>query len=274
MTSIDRRAIIGAAGASIALAACSGRSENDTGEGDAPDGKGLGPSDQWGEDPHASAPKTPPPGGFNPKYVCGVYVKFTGTNMVVRHGYIESAAASDVETREESEARQRADAETLLNAISGQDWAASRVGHPRKEVNFERFDFGQQMRLFFVVDNDGIGFDDRKTDGKYANLLRFRKYAASNDMNAYNPRPVDPNHGFFGATLVPLNVAGKARQALRLDNWYCGPGGKPVDPKTPSTHQFFSMDLNLLWAGAEPGTNRKAIPIIIDPDGGNMGSQP
>lgn len=277
MRKIDRRTMIGTAGigavgATMALAACS--TEAGGSSKDAPDENDTGANDQWGEDPHAAGPKMPPPGGFDPKYLCIVYVKFTGSNMVVRHGYIASSPKSDAETLAQSEARQMADAETLLSVAAQEGWAASRVGHPRKEVNFERFDFGQQMRLFFYIDNDGIAFDGRKKDGAYANLLRFVKYNKSNEMDAYKPKAVDPNHAFFGATLVPLKVNGKERQALRLDNWYCGPNGKPVDPRDPSTHQFFAMDLNLLWTGAVAGTNRKSIPIIIDPDGGNMGSQP
>lgn len=277
MSKLDRRTIItaagiGAVGATIALTGCSAEPGN-SGE-NAPEEGESWPSDQWGEDPHAAAPKTPPPGGFDPKYLCIVYVKFTGSNMIVRHGYIASPSKSAGETPAENEARHRADAEAMLNEAAKEDWKVSRLGHPRKEVNFERFDFGQQMRLFFFIDNDGIAFDGRKKDGKYANLLRFVKHNTTSNMDAYKPRPVDPNHAFFGATLVPLAANGKERQALRLDNWYCGPKGKPVDPRDPSTHQFFAMDLNLLWAGAEAGTDRKSIPIIIDPDGGNMGSQP
>lgn len=277
MGNIDRRAIIGAAGigvagVTIALAGCSG--EPGSSGGNTPGKDDEGAQDPWGEDPHAAGPKTPPPGGFDPGYLCIVYIKFTGSNMVVRHGYIASPPKSAAKTLAEGAARQRADAEALLNEAAKEDWKISRLGHPRKEVNFERFDFGQQMRLFFFIDNDGIGFDHRKKGGKYSNLLRFVKYNTTSDMDAFKPKPVDPNHAFFGATLVPLKVNGKERQALQLDNWYCGPDGKPVVPENPSTHQFFAMDLNLLWAGAEAGTDRKLIPIIIDPDGGNMGSQP
>lgn len=271
MNGIARRTIIGAAGAGMALAACS---RKPGGDGTPPDGNGRGPDDQWGEDPHAPGPKNPPPGGFHPQYLCVAYVKFTGTNMIVRHGYIASTPKSATETAEENDARQRADAEALLQAAAKDGWLDSRVGHPRKEVNFEHFDFGQQMRLFVYIDNDGIAFDARKKDGKYANLVRFVKYDKGAQLDAYKPKAVDPNHAFFGATLTPLTLDGKERQALRLDNWYCGPNGKPVDPKVPSTHQFFSMDLNLLWPGAENGTSRRAIPVVIDPGGGNMGSQP
>jgi hypothetical protein len=270
MAEIDRRTIIGVAGATMALAAC----KPADGGGGAPGHDDRNESDQWGEDPHATGPKVPPPGGFNPRYLCVVYIKFTDSNMIVRHGYTETTAPSGPADEKDVDARQRADAEALLNEAVKGDWKTSRIGHPRKEVNFERFDFGQQMRLFFYIDNDGINFDGRMKDGKYANLLRFSKYSSVGDMANYDPKKVDPNHAFFGATLAPLTVGGKERQALRLDNWYCGPKGKPVDPKDPKTHQFFYMYLNLLWTAAEAGTKVRTIPIVIDPGGGNMGSQP
>jgi hypothetical protein len=271
MAEIDRRTAIGVAGATMALAACK---PADGGGGAAPEHDDRSQANQWGEDPHATGPKVPPPGGFNPRYLCVVYIKFTDSNMIVRHGYTETTAPSGPADEKDVDARQRADAEALLNEAVKGDWKTSRAGHPRKEVNFERFDFGQQMRLFFYIDNDGINFDGRMKGGKYANLLRFSKYSSVGDMVNYDPKKVDPNHAFFGATLTPLTVGGKQRQALRLDNWYCGPNGKPVDPKDPKTHQFFYMYLNLLWTAAEAGTKVRTIPIVIDPGGGNMGSQP
>ncbi len=270
MEEIDRRTIIGVAGATMALAACK---PADAGGGVAANGD-SDQADQWGEDPHAAGPKVQPPGGFSPKYLCVVYIKFAGSNMIVRHGYTEIAPPSDAASEKDVDTLQREAAEALLNEAAKGDWKSSRVGHPRKEVNFEGFNFGQQMRLFFYVDNDGINFDGRQKDGKYANLLRFSQYSSVGNMEKYDPKKVDPNHAFFGATLVPLTVGGKERQALRLDNWYCGPNGKPVDPKDPKTHQFFYMYLNLLWTAAEAGAKVRTIPIVIDPGGGNMGRQP
>ncbi len=275
MSKVDRRTMMGVAGATIALAACGeGNGANSGGGGSSGDGE-RGTDRQWGADPHADKPRNPPKQGFNPAYLCVVYMKFSDRNLTIRHGYIASAPKTESMSEEEHEKQQASDAETLLNEFVTEGWRTSRAGHPRKEVNFEKFDFGQQMRIYFFLDNDGIEFDGRRDkNGRYANLLRFMKYRTADNLALFSPEQVDRNDAFFGATLVPLTVGGARRQALRLDNWYARSNGKMVDPKDESTYQYFVMDLQLLWNSADQGAKINRIPIIIDPGGGNMGSQP
>ncbi|MGL5837086.1 MAG: hypothetical protein ACRCY3_01140 [Sphingorhabdus sp.] len=278
MSDIDRRTIIGVAGATMALAACKpGNGDGDGDGGGYPPGGGQGGiNDQWGEDPHKSGPDVKPEGGFSPGYVCAIYVKFDANGQVmIRHGYIETGMKRGEESDEAFDARQIAAAEEMLTAAAtDKDWKASRVGDPRKEVNFEGFNFGRQMRLFAVVDNDSVKFDDRQIDGRYANLVRFTKYQTAHDMGRFAPKLTNPNHAFFGATLVDLRVADNARKALRLDNWYIGPKAAEIKKDDPKTYQLFAMDFLLLWQTADVAEKVRSIPIIIDPDGGNMGSQP
>jgi hypothetical protein len=279
MSQIDRRTLIGVAGASVAVAACNpggGSDGGGDGGGDYGGKDERGINEQWGEDPHKPAPDVPPPGGFKPAYICAIYIRFDeGNKAVIRHGYYETGPMKDGEDAKAFDANQiKAAEEMLADAASAEDWKASRIGYPRKEVNFEGFDFGQQMRLFAVVDNDSVKFDDRMTDGKYANLVRFTKYQTTEDMANFKPKLTNPNHAFFGATLIDLNVGNKKRKALQLDNWYAGPKGQAIKKDDPKTHQYFALDLHVLWEATQPGTKIKAIPIVIDPDGGNMGGTP
>jgi hypothetical protein len=274
MSKIDRRTMIGVAGASIALSACAPSKEGGGGANGAARNDGI--NDRWGDNPHDEAPAGKSRGDFNPAALCVVYIRFDADNKAtVRHGYIDTGRKPSGESDQQWNDRQVKAAEKLIaEAATAKEWANNGEGYDRREVNFERFNFGQQMRIFAVVDNDGIGFDDRKIDGRFANLVRFAKYQTKNDGPKFDPKPTNPNNAFFGATLVKLNVGGKARDALRLDNWYLGPNGKPIDPKDPKTFQYFAMDLHLLWQTAQPGQKVRTIPIVIDPDGGNMGDKP
>ena len=275
MSDFSRRTMIGVAGATMAIAACS-PARDGNGEDSASTDNEKGINDNWGEDPHKDAPDVKPAGGFKPIFACVAYIRFDSKgSAIIRHGYIETGGLRSGESEDQFALREAKLVEEMLaTAATAVDWKASRAGYPRKEVNFEGFDFGQQMRVFVAIDNDGIKFDDRKTKGRYANLVRFTKYQTRPELPDFEPRLTNPNHGFFGATLVDLNVNGTVRQALRLDNWYVGPNAQEIKAGDPKTHQSFAMDFHLLWQASDTGGKIKAIPIVIDPDGGNVGSRP
>lgn len=279
MDEINRRALIGAAGATMALAAC----------GESKDGSATtmpatqdpsnrrGVSLHWGEDPHKDAPAKKPAGGFAPGFACIVYIKFDdGKKTIVRHGYLDISKRNG-ETEAEYAARQKKELDELWAAAAKGNWKASTVGHKNKQINFENFNFGQQMRIYVLVDNDNVRFDDRKsTDGKYANLVRFTQFRTTKDMTNFDPEEAAENHAFFGADLVDIALGGKTRKALKLDNWYVGPEAAEIKADDPSTHQYYAMNFQLLWEAADSDNTTKItrIPIVIDPDGGNMGGQP
>jgi hypothetical protein len=267
--------MIGVAGASIALSACAPRKDGD-GEGSPSPEENEGIDDRWGENPHDDGPSTKSGADFKPAALCIVYIKFDASNnAIIRHGYIKTGQKPAEESDQQWDARQIKAAEQMLAAAAtAKSWQNGGQNYDRREVNFERFDFGQQMRIFAVVDNDRIGFDDRKIKGRYANLVRFGKYQSKNDGPGFDPKPTNPNHAFFGATLVDIQVENRKRKALRLDNWFLDDKGQPVNPKDPKTFQLFAMDFHLLWETADTGEKTRSIPIIIDPDGGNMDRRP
>lgn len=276
MTQINRRKLIGVAGATMALAACN-RVESGDGSSMADSSNKLkftGVDDQYGEDPHNTAPAKPPAGGFSPNYIAIAYIQLdSGDKTIVRHGYTEVTHKED-ESDTDFATRQLAEAEMLINEAAKPNWKKNPKGHPNKQVNFEKFTFGQQMRMYFVVDNETVKFDDRKRNGNYANLVRFTEYRTTHDMVNFDPKRANENHAFFGAKLVPIKIGNKTRQALQLDNWYVGADAKPIVGADTATHQFYAMNLQLLWQAGEAGSAISQIPFIIDPDGGNMGSQP
>lgn len=283
MTEINRRGLIGAAGAAgatVALAACGGKGNKNNASVAATDSNNNGNkgiNDQWGDDPHRPAPSPVPTGGFNPTHICIVYIRFEGSNnkSVVRHGYIAIRPRNAGENDTSYDAYQLTQATLMFKQASTGNWNENTpTGERRKRVNFEDFSFGHQMRIFVLIDNDNIKFDDRKIDQEYANLIRFTAYRTTDSMTQLKPVLAKENNSFYGATLVDVALPGRARKTLRFDNWYIAPPGVVIEYSDPSTHQLYAMNFQLLWLANEKGTRITHIPMIIDPDGGNMGSQP
>lgn len=289
MSDLDRRTILGAAGAGLAVAACSPKSQTepqkDGVEADS-EADARAPYPQYGDDPHSKVTsKFPTNAGLNPEYICAVYIRFdTDGTMIARHGYFDLSKIT-VDMSEDKIAA------TLLQAAAAAkntaEWKVVNYGHSRKEVNFENFSFGHRTRIYILIDNDNVKFDDRKdtqndAEGVYRNLLRFTKFRVDTGKiqkdGKFQLVPASANHAFFDATLVRLDGFPN-RELLRVDNHYTDKNGKPIkaDPNVPDSHQLYSINFNLLWTtkdtSGKPPVTRK-IPMVIDPDGGNMGSQP
>lgn len=120
-------------------------------------------------------------------------------------------------------------------AATGQ-WATAPI---RSEVNFENFTFGSQQLMVFHIDPTGspARFDPE-------NLVQFAQWSARG----------------------PKNV-------LTLENWYVDEPGRPI---VPPLQFHYTMNLHLLMrcrlAGADDGA--RELPLVLDPDTGNMGGDP
>lgn len=268
MGEIDRRALIGAAGATVALAACSKEGAGGTEAVrnsvclDLPESKsgltifGTGIPHEVPNIPVVNGrrhPKGARPTDYKPQYACLVYLKFSDNKLYSNYGHFMKStfALSGKSIKDQFD-----------NISSGNNWLdAERQGN-----NFDEFSFGRQHDIYFFLDNgNDIVFDPE-------NLIQFTQYGIKRDVNGSKPLKYE-NNSFLNAEILTNIYPGK--NVLHLENWYTDKVGKKCEAKydEEKTHHLYSFNIHLLMAvGAITAT--KTIPIVIDPDGGNMGSQP
>lgn len=182
-------------------------------------------------------------GGFDPHYVCLAYIGFGPNGIAARHAYFP--IPSDLQAF--------AAAEFAAVASTG-DWATAPI---RKEANFENFTFGSQQLIVFHIDPEAAParFDP-------ANLVQFAEFSALGQVRARN-----------NCFLNPEIRSWSEREVLVLENWYVDESGQPI---APPLELYYTMNVHLLMrsslAGADQGM--KELPLVLDPDTGNMGGQP
>lgn len=222
---------------------------------------------QWGKDPHDCNPLGD---AFKPDYVCFIYFKFDDMKKtMIRQGYFATSEIPAGKSEKEYVEFMLKEAE---KAKTSKDWLKNPNGDPRKEFNFNGFTFGHTARIYMLVDNDNVRFDDRKVDPgtpaeKFANLVRFTEYRVDKDAADFRLIPANENYAFFAAHLTDLS----GRKGLVMDNIY-----KTEDGRAPSKDdpRIYSMNFHLLWDALDKEGNLTTVPIVIDPDGGNVGSKP
>lgn len=268
MGDINRRALIGAAGATVALAACTKEGAGGAEAArnsiclDLPESKsGLG---IFGTGIPHEVPNIPVSNGrrypkgakssdYKPEYACLVYLKFLNNKLYSNYAHFlkSTFAESGKSIKDQFE-----------KIASDQNW----VDAKREGKNFDEFAFGNQHDIYFFLDNSGdIVFDPE-------NLIQFTQYGIKRDVNGNKPLKYE-NNSFLNAEILTNIYPGK--DVLHLENWYTNKVGKKCEAKYNDykTHHLYSFNIHLLMAvGAITAT--KSIPIVIDPDGGNMGSQP
>jgi hypothetical protein len=139
----------------------------------------------------------------------------------------------------------------------------------RPEENFNNFSMSSQQILVIFIDNDPavVGFNE--TNG-LDHIVRFTPYSGKNP----NGPQVQPNWAF--SDLRPIKFK-KPRlshnKAYRIDFHNTDEGGKPINSNSnSSTWYVYSMNIHLRQVS---GTSSNIyIPVIVDPDTGNMGSRP
>lgn len=275
MSGIDRRTmmgLVGAAGAGMMLSGCKERKGGKGTKGTK--SKPVGYCDVAGQSVRDLAPKVAGNvTAFAPRYICIVYVKFDPNwKLVVRRTYV-SLTSTPSPAQVESTARQ-----ILARLAAGNSY------NQYDKPDIDPIHLGKQEIVIFYIDNppDRIRFKHNPADTNnassnksYDRTIRFVKFSASD-----NPVDIKENHAFFNIMKMNISKAGtslKSDVAFRLDFWNTDEMGnaiKDVDPDDPDTHYLYSMNIHLEIASPVSPTSDKWIPVILDPDTGNMGAEP
>lgn len=188
------------------------------------------------------------PDGFAPEFLCLAYMKFEADGLSVRHAYFpmtHNLAAFAV-------------AEFSAVAATGQ-WATVPI---RSEVNFESFTFGSQQLLVFYIDPAGA---PARCDPE--NLVQFAEWSAR------DPKTPATRKARNNSFLNPEIQSWSGMEVLTLENWYVADAGQPI---VPPLQLYYTMNVHLLMrcrlAGADDGA--RELPLVLDPDTGNMGAEP
>ncbi len=235
---------------------------------------------------------------FRPRFVCAVYMRFEqakngqapnekyGATLRARHAYypIQNYSMIDAETQ----------GKRLLEAIGTNNFSTIRP--VRYSDNFWRFGFNSQQVIVLFVDNDPdiVGFDP---NAHQSQIVRFCAYSGQDEQ-----KPRRMNYAF--TTLTPLDFTQidpgsswtrDCNVGYRLNFWNTDDNGRTITgtvANDPYTHYLYAMNIHLRMLAtalatpqpqppAIPGPEvpppvqpRHFIPIIVDPDTGNMGGTP
>ena len=290
MTEIDRRTLFGALGAGLVLVSCTpgakkrkeGKKEEfgNPEEGDSC-GSAAGESALWGDKVNKPTPRGVPKGtAFKPDYLCAAYIRFEQDGIVVRQGHVHLMG-----TAVDSEAEQAAIAQKLLMALKNPGNPTG-VNVEFRHDNFDDFSLNGKQVLVLFVDNDpSVARFVAKKDMPPAepgkpqedvldHIVRFTQFSGVNlgeeakkNYNFCALKPVEPPLQGFDSPI-----------AYRLNFWNRDGSGdqiKAVKGK-PETHFRYSMNIHLRFAAKPSGAGggNVSFPVILDPDTGNMGSNP
>jgi hypothetical protein len=276
MTEIDRRTLITVAGAGLVLAGCGSHgAENSSGtpKQDADSADIFGTGYLHGQSVRAKRPCDAdgnPVGNatFAPDRICVVLLRFeTGGQMTARRLYIPMPQQSM----------------DLTKVVWG---ALAKLSEPKPVDQYYRdhidpIALGGQRLLVIYLDNDPgmIRFKhDRdpvpeNEEPSYAYTLRFAPYSGLDPKD-----DTKPNHAFFNVKKMTFQDVSetKANTAFVLEYWNTNQDGmviKYVDPD--DAHTQFRYSLNILLESKAPSAKGdKWVPVIVDPDTGNMGAEP
>lgn len=217
----------------------------------------VGVPDLHGDDPTAPNNSS----DFKPDYFAVLYMKFgEQPHLTARHAYFKAAAPKDASKDDVGCAI------NLLKRFTGNPVSGQNCGiQGNVRVDFVGFDFGKKMRIYAFVDNSNIAFNA-------ITPISFTPFGAFDKPGKIGKATKTKNKSFYNARVITFPNAG-SQMGLRVDNHL--KDGNGDDPK-PSDKVYHSINFNLLAckgmvASCDFDDSKRVIPIVVDPDGGNMG---
>jgi len=274
MSEINRRTLIsmaGIAGAGLALTGCS-EERHSTSEP-------VGECDLAGQSVRDLKPEKD--GGVKkcvPKYICIVYIKFEQDwKLKVRRTYIGPLTL---------------DPDPTLVASMAQ-LVLAKLADTGQYNQYDKYDIdpihlGSQQILVIYIDNptnrirfkyDPNDYNHVDHNHSFDHTIRFVKYSSKGPSIF-----IRDNHSFFNILKMDITKGGTnltSDVAFRLDYWNTNEMGQEVTNVTlgnPASHFLYSMNIHLEIYSPIPMPDgsmaEKWVPLILDPDTGNMGGQP
>ena len=225
-----------------------------------------GPVDPHGHPVYSKKEPDPKQAQFNPDFLCVVYLKFEANQVLTaRYGHVQAADLLNPDTV-------RTLATLALEALSRNDASGFHEGKIYRDLEF--ISVGRQLIMILFLDNDPrfVKFEDIN-DFDY--VVRFSQLSAFQPGNP--TRPIEKNNAF--CNLMKFSVTGLTGQdAFRLDYWDTDRGGRVSDPLPSQTHLHRRYSMNIYFrmaiANFSGQPSGRWIPLVIDPDTGNMGGGP
>jgi hypothetical protein len=166
----------------------------------------------------------------------------------------------------------------------------------RVEENFNRFCFNSKQKIFFFIDNDPNEFGFVQRNG-VEHKIRFVPYSSNPDVDSAN---IHPNTSFYNMKEIDFFQEGTTENwyftennvGYSLDYWNLNDNGVDIENinyQDPKKYNLFAMNIHLqmdkvtLPSPSHPPTPvttpvgtpyQTYLPLILDPDTGNMGGTP
>lgn len=276
MTDIDRRTLIGLAGAGLVLAGCTPETRDnvivDDGEDCEGEGEEFGECSLWGHTVNRPTPLNVPPGTvFSADYLCAAYIRFEAGAMIIRQGHVQ--LTGNAKTNEND---QNVIAQKLLRVLKFPTETTDIVVQFRHD-NFDNFSLNGKQVLVLCVDNLPqvarfvTAADMPSSENVLEHIVRFTKYSGT------DYKVVKKNHNFCAIKRIdPPTSDFEGPDAYRLNFWNRTPSGSQINAQSSNstTHFRYSMNIHLKMAVNPTVAGSRMLPIILDPDTGNMGSNP
>ncbi len=267
MNEIDRRTLFGlagVAGAGLVLTGCSGNSSKP---------KPVGYCDAAGQSVRDLKPDKF--GGVTqcvPKYICIVYVRFEPSiGLNVRCTYVPL-------TTNPTPAEVISKVRPVLHRL-----ATTGTHNQFDKEDIELIHLGSQQIVVIYIDNDPnkirfhynpADFNGPNNNHSFDRTIRFVPFSSKGPTFL-----VRDNHAFFNIMKMDIVTTGTSLRspvAFRLDYWNTDELGRAVTNVTsdPKTQFLYSMNIHLEMASPVSSGPQKWVPVILDPDTGNGGSEP
>jgi hypothetical protein len=274
MTEIDRRALVTMAGAGLLLAGC------DSLGGDRRDKKCPKPAGPVGEceihGDKVTKKGKDEHGDVSIGMLCAVYIRFptNGGGLTAIHNYVELSEP-------QSDSQLRSLAQKMFEEIKGENHD---LEYYKQRENFEKLSFDRPTLIAFCVDNNEdfvkFAWDDTLGDEQnLEHLIRFTPYSGHKGYKAqgeeyYKKRK--PNKNFYDIDRWIMSNPKNLESATVINIKYYNKTESHQNIPEPNkndaaTWHVYSMNIHLLMSGT---SSAKRIPIVLDPDTGNMGSEP
>ena len=252
MTEIDRRSLIGAAGVGLMLSGCATSEQEDNIRRSDNARKMFGVCPPFGDLPNLPSPFNK----FEPEYIRVVYLKFDAGKMISLQGNVSLPNKLDVTDQE-----LKSKVSTLI--------ADLRKGSGWDKDNIDIVSCGVPLVLLIFIDNDKNSETSFADDKGGENIIRF-----TDQSGKYPFEERKMNKAFYDLHYIDFSDFGLGRSAYRMKFWSKDAIGQDINMGTagvPNSYYLYSMNIHLKIPTQRAGS---WVPMVIDPDTGNMGSKP